>query len=74
MANKKIDKDRIIELFKKQSEEDKLYIINEMIKSLSVNEGNTKLREENEKLKLKLKLYRENSPKIVNDHIANQTK
>jgi len=69
MANKKIDKDRIIELASKQSKEDQLYIINGIVKGLSEDNANAKLVNEVEKLKIELKLYKDNSPKVVKDHV-----
>ncbi len=64
-----MNRDRIIELFNKQSKEDKEYIIAEIIKSLSENEDYNKLKSEMENIKLELFYYKENSPKVVKDHI-----
>lgn len=69
MANKRIDKDRIIQLALKQEKEDQLYIINGIVKGLSEDNANTKLVNEVEKLKIELKLYKDNSPKLVKDHV-----
>lgn len=74
MANKKIDKDRIIELSLKQPKEDQIYIINGIIKGLSEDNSNSKLENEVEKLKVELKLYKDNSPKVVKDHVNNELK
>jgi len=69
MANKRIDKDRIIELALKQQKEDQLYIINGIIEGLSQDNTNSKLENEVEQLKLELKLYRDNSSKLVKDYV-----
>lgn len=74
MANKKIDKDRIIELALKQPKEDQLYIINGIVQGLSEDNTNAKLENEVEKLKVELKLYKDNSPKVVKDHVNNELK
>jgi len=74
MANKKIDKDRIIELALKQEKQDQLYIINGIVKSLSEDNTNVKLMNEVEKLKIELKLYKDNSPKVVKEHVNNELK
>lgn len=65
MANRKIDKDRIVELFLKQSKEDKIYIITEMIKRLSEDNANEKLKQENERLKHEINLFKSNTHKAV---------
>lgn len=72
MANKKIDKDRIVELFLKQPKEDRIYIITQMINSLSDDNANTKLQSEIESLKKEVDLYKKNSSKIVRDYIKKE--
>ncbi len=72
MANKKIDRDRIVELFLKQSKEDRIYIITQMINSLSDDNANTKLQSEIEGLKKEVDLYKKNSSKIVRDYIKKE--
>lgn len=72
MANKKIDRDRIVELFLKQSKEDRIYIITQMISSLTEDNMNTKLQSEIESLKKEVDLYKKNSSKIVRDYIKRE--
>lgn len=72
MANKKIDKVRIVELFLKQSKEDRIYIITQMISSLTEDNTNTKLQSEIESLKKEVDLYKKNSSKIVRDYIKKE--
>jgi hypothetical protein len=74
MANKRIDKDRIIELALKQPKEDQLYIINGIVKGLSEDNANAKLENEVEKLKVELNLYRSNSSKLVKDYVNKELK
>lgn len=74
MANKPINRDRIIELFKKQTQEDKEYIITEIIKSLSVSNEEEKLKKEIEKLNDKLSLYMHYTSTIVKQEINEKLK
>ncbi len=74
MANKRIDKDRIIELALKQPKEDQIYIINGIVKGLSEDNANAKLENEVEKLKVELNLYRSNSSKLVKDYVNKELK
>jgi hypothetical protein len=74
MANKKIDKDRIIELSKKQIKEDRIYIITGIIESLSEENGNNKLQSEIENLRKELDLYKKNSSKIIREYVNSELK
>ncbi|MFV0420164.1 MAG: hypothetical protein ACK5KT_15725 [Dysgonomonas sp.] len=74
MANKPMNRDRIIELFKKQTQEDKEYIITEIIKSLSVRNEEEKLKKEIDKLNDKLNLYMQYTSTIVKHEINEKLK
>lgn len=69
MANKPMNKERIVELFKKQTKEDKEYIITEIIKFLSVSNEEEKLKKEIDKLNDKLSLYMHYTSTIVKQEI-----
>lgn len=69
-----MDKDRVIELFNKQTEEDKLYIITGIFQSLQDNSNDKKLQSEIDNLKKELVLYKKNSSKIVREYVNNELK
>jgi len=74
MANKKMDKDRIIELFKKQTEEDKLYIVTGIFQSLQTNSNDEKFQSEIANLKNELEEYKKISSKFIREHVNNVMK